>query len=71
MPAVSIHPVFSASAAGTPEATRNGSVMTRPISMVHATVDHEPITLTAREDISELAAKSTAVESPKTMLITG
>jgi len=44
--------------------------MSSPSAIVHATEDIGEMIFTAREAISELAAKHRAVPRPKTMLIT-
>jgi len=58
------------SCAGTPAATTKGVVTRRPTSIIQASDEGEPITLTVREDMRLELAKKQAVSKPNTTLTT-
>jgi hypothetical protein len=63
-------PVFCPTASGRPARATKGTVSSNPSPSAQATVEYAPMTFTARDDSSELPAKSRAVVRPNTMLIT-
>ena len=55
--------------AGRPWTSATGPTTSRPVSITHASVDHEPISGLARDAVSIVAAQATAAPRPPSTAI--